>query len=42
MKIEQLMFDKKNSSYKEQVIEHILGRQLNIKNSSSSHIDIAK
>ena len=46
--IEQLIinncfyFDKKNSSYKEQVIEHILGRQLNIKNSSSSHIDIAK
>lgn len=46
--IEQLIinncfyFDKNNFSYKEQVIEHILGRQLNIRNSSSSHIDIAK
>ena len=35
-------FDKNNFSYKEEVIERILGRQLKIKNTSLSHIDISK
>ena len=35
-------FDKNNSSYKEEIIENILGRPLNLENTSSSHIDISK
>ena len=35
-------FDKNNSSYKEEIIENILGRPLNLEITSSSHIDISK
>ena len=35
-------FYKNNSSYKEEIIENILGRPLNLENTSSSHIDISK
>lgn len=35
-------FDKNNSSYKEEIIEPLLGRPLNLENISAPHIDITK